>query len=62
MAGMSIPWQAFPIALVGIAIAVVVRNSMKMRRRLGDNATPEDIQNVYPNAKTFTIKHGKPEE
>ena len=57
---MSIPWQVFPIALVFIAIAVVAWNRMKMRRRLGDNAAPEDIQNEYPNAKTFTIKRGKP--
>ena len=59
---MSIPWQAFPIALVSITIAVVVRNSLKMRGSLGNNPTPKDIQNEYPNAKTFTIRRGKPRD
>jgi hypothetical protein len=62
MAGMSIPWQVFPIALLGISIAVFVWNSSKMHRRLGDNPTKEEIQRAYPRGKFFTLRRSKTED
>jgi len=59
MAGMSIPWQVFPIALLAISVSVLVWNSTKMKRRLGDDPTKEDFHRAYPRGKIFVLRRSK---
>jgi hypothetical protein len=63
MAGMDIlravPWQVYPLLLVGLTVIIVIRNSIKYRREFGGSSTIEDIKTRYPRAKVFPLRPKK---
>ena len=52
---MHIPWFIYIVVIFAIAAAIVLRNTLKLRKQFGSHADVEEVRGRYPKAKMFTL-------
>ncbi len=52
---MRIPWPIYAVITVAIAAAVILRNTLKLRKQFGSHADVKEIRSQYPKAKVFAL-------
>jgi len=48
-------WWIFPSLFLVVAILILIRNTLRLKRQFGKEPTPDDIRKKYPRARTFRI-------
>ena len=52
---MHIPWFIYVVVILAIAAAIVLRNTLRLRKQFGGRADVQDIRDRYPKAKMFSL-------